>query len=320
MNFHLQFPIHPFPQKINYSHSFVFMGSCFSENISEIMNVHKFNVVENSHGVLYNPSSIAVALRRAIKNDWMTENELFFANDCWNSWEHHSRFSHPNKQKCLENINSKISETHVALKSADWLCITLGSAFVYKRGEQLVGNCHKQPQKEFVKTMLTSSEIIEEYTFLLKELIAFNPKLKVVFTISPVRYVRDGVVENNLSKARLIDAVHQLKNTKNVFYFPAYELILDDLRDYRFFKEDLVHPNEQAINYVFQKFSETNFDAETMRLFLSIKEIISAKNHRPFHASTPSHQLFLSTYTERCEKLKAAHPFLDFTEELNYFS
>ena len=205
------------------------------------------------------------------------------------------------------------------MKNADWLHITFGSAFIYKRDSQLVGNCHKQPQKEFEKLMLSTTEIVSEYKLLINELIAFNPKLKIIFTISPVRYVRDGVVDNNLSKARLIDSVHQLKS-ENVLYFPSYELIIDDLRDYRFYKDDLVHPNEQAINYVFDKFSKTNFDSNTIDLLEKIKEILSAKNHKSFNADTETHKKFLTTYFERCKKLQLENPFWDLSKEITYFS
>ncbi len=319
MNFHLQFPIPSFPQKINYSHSSLFIGSCFAENIGELMKDYKFNTQINPHGILYNPSSIAIALRRYMKIDFVTENELFFANDCWNSWEHHSRFSNPDKQKCLLEINKNISDAHVSLKNTEWLFITFGSAFAYTKSGKLVGNCHKQPQKEFSKQLLNTSEIVEEYKFLISELRKFNSKLKIVFTISPVRYVRDGVVENNLSKARLIDAVHQIKN-ENIFYFPAYELIIDDLRDYRFYKEDLVHPNEQAIEYVFEKFNKACFDDKAIALFEKIKEIISAKNHKSFNSETESHKKFQFTYLERCKKMQIENPFLDLSEEIKYFS
>ena len=318
MNFHLQFPISPFSQKINYSNSFLFLGSCFAENMGDLMSEHKFKIILNPHGVLYNPSSIAVALRRYMKIDFVTEDELFFANDCWNSLEHHSRFSNPDKQVCLTNINKSISEAHTFLKNTDWLFITFGSAYVYKKNERLVGNCHKQTQKEFAKSMLSVSEMGEEYKWLVKELLAFNPKLKIVFTISPVRYVRDGVVENNLSKSRLIETVHQL-TSKNVFYFPAYELMMDDLRDYRFYKEDLVHPNEQAINYVFEKFVSANFDETAIQLLNSIKEIIAAKNHKPFHLDTDSHKKFKVAFLERCKKMQLENPGLNLKEEINYF-
>ena len=319
MNFHLDFSIPSFPQKINYAHSSLFIGSCFAENIGYTMHQYKFKTQLNPHGILYNPLSIALALRRYMKIDFVTEGELFFSNDCWNSWEHHSRFSNPDKQKCLSEINKNISDAHVSLKNAEWLFITFGSAFVYEKNNKLIGNCHKQPQKEFTKQLLSVSEIIEEYKSLLTELKKFNPKLKIVFTVSPVRYVRDGVVENNLSKARLIDAVHQLKN-ESAFYFPAYELVMDDLRDYRFFKKDLVHPNEQAIAYVFEKFSETNFDSKTITLLEKIKEIRTAKNHKPFNSETEAHQKFKATYLERCKKMQEENSFLDLSEELKCFS
>lgn len=319
MNFHLQFPINPFSQKVNYSHSSLFLGSCFAENIGDLMLEHKFKTILNPHGILYNPLSIAVALRRYMKIDFLTDDELFFANDCWNSWEHHSRFSHPDKQICLANINKSISEAHTFLKNTDWLFITFGSAYVYKKNERLVGNCHKQAQKEFSKIMLSVSEMNDEYKLLLKELLVFNPKLKIVFTISPVRYVRDGVVENNLSKSRLIETVHQL-TSQNVFYFPAYELMMDDLRDYRFYKEDLVHPNEQAIGYIFEKFVADNFDEKAIQLFNSIKEIIVAKNHRPFHSNTDSHKKFQNNFLERCKKMQLENPELNLQEEINFFA
>jgi hypothetical protein len=321
MDFHLQFPIPSFPQKINYEHKFLFIGSCFAENIGETMQRYKFDLDINPHGVLYNPASIAVALRRYMKIDFVTENELFFANDCWNSWEHHSRFSNPDKQKCLSEINKNISDAHVSLKNAEWLFITFGSSFAYTKSGKLVGNCHKQSQKEFSKKLLSTSEIIEEYKPLISELRKLNPKLKIVFTISPVRYIRDGVVENNLSKARLIDAVHQLKNeNEKVFYFPAYELIIDDLRDYRFYKSDLVHPNQQAIDYVFEKLMQTAFSDEAKLLFNRIKAIVTAKEHRPFNPETESFGKFMKANLESCKELQKEYPLIDLGEEVDYFN
>ncbi len=318
MNFHLNFQPKPFPEKLTYQQTSLFIGSCFTESIGEEMQKHKFKTTINPNGILFNPASISMALRRYVKNDWLTENELFFANDCWNSWEHHSRFSNPDKKNGLEKINKNISSAHISLKNADWLFITFGTSFIYNRNDRVVGNCHKQPQKEFVKSMMTSAEIVLDYSKLFAELLKFNPKLKIVLTVSPVRHVKDGVVENNLSKARLIDAVHQLTG-KQVFYFPAYELVVDDLRDYRFYEEDLVHPNGQAIDYVFQKFSDANFDEKTKQLFQSLKEIVAAKEHRPFNAETAAHKKFAEEFSERCKKLQAANPEMDLKEELKYF-
>jgi GSCFA family len=322
MNFHLNFPIPAFSEKINYSNKFLFMGSCFAENIGQTMENYKFNVLINPNGVLYNPASITIALSRIIDNKTMNDSQLVFANDCWNSWEHHSRFSKPDKVQCLTEINNSITKAHQTLKQTEWLFITFGSAFVYQLNStgELVGNCHKIPQKEFTKKLLTVAEITSDYTKLLKDLIAINNNLKVVFTVSPVRYIRDGVVESNISKARLIEAVHNLvAENNNAFYFPAYELVIDDLRDYRFYKADLVHPNEQAIDYVFEKLMNTVFDQETKNIFEKIKDIITAKEHRPFNVETKSHQQFKATYLKRCKEIQKSNPFLDLKNEILYF-
>ena len=317
MNFNLTFPIPPFEQKVNYAQKFLFTGSCFAENIGEIMKAYKFNVQINPHGILFNPASIAVALRRYIDNKAMQENELFFENESWNSWEHHSRFSNSDKQICLTEINNSISSANDFIKNGDWLFITFGSAFVYRRNatNDFVGNCHKISQKEFTKQLLSVTEIVADYKIILQQLKTLNSKIKIIFTISPVRYIRDGIVENNLSKARLIEAVHELvKQHDNSFYFPAYELVIDDLRDYRFYKTDLVHPNEQAITYVFEKLMNTAFDEETKLLFEKIKDIITAKQHRPFNRNTEAYRKFKTVYSERCKQLQKEYSFLNLSD------
>lgn len=322
MKFHLNFTIPPFEQKINYAHKFLFVGSCFTENIGEIMQLHKFNVKINPNGVLYNPASMAVALRSYIDNKTIEENELFYANECWNSREHHSRFSNTDKQTCLTTINNSISSAHDFIKQTDWLFITFGSAFVYKRNDtgELVGNCHKVPQKEFTKYMLTVDEIVADYKILIQQLKALNTNLKIIFTISPVRHIREGIIENNRSKARLIEAVHELvQQNDNSFYFPAYELVIDDLRDYRFYNSDLVHPNEQAISYVFEKLMSTIFDDKTKELFEKIKDIVTAKQHRPFNSTTDAYLKFKTAYMERCSQLQKDNPILDLKDEIAWF-
>ena len=320
MQFHLPFSIPAFSEKINYSDKMLLMGSCFAENIGDTLNRYKFDVTINPHGVLYNPSSIAVALRSYVENKKLQEADLFYANETWSSKDHHSRFSNTNQQTCLTEINDAISGGHQQIKNVEWLFITFGSSFIYKRNGQLVGNCHKLPQKEFVKSMLTSAEIIEDYRSLIQELKKINKNLKIVFTVSPVRYVRDGLVENNHSKARLIEAVHHLvEEYANVFYFPAYELVMDDLRDYRFYKSDLLHPNEQAIEYVFEKLMTATFSEATKLLFGKLKDIITAKHHRPFHPETEAFVKFKNTYLIRCNELQQEFPLLNLKDELDYF-
>ncbi len=323
MNFHLEFPVSSFSKKINYHHEILLMGSCFSENIGDAMKRYKFNTGINPHGILYNPASIAVALRSYINYTKVGEKDLFNSNGRWHSWQHHSRFSDIDKQACLDKINKSISAgTHLVRKGA-WLFITFGSAFVYQHilTHQLVGNCHKIPPKEFTKSMLSVNEIINDYTLLIAELRNQNPDLKIVFTVSPVRYVRDGVVENNLSKALLIQAVHELvKLNEGVFYFPAYELVIDDLRDYRFYESDLVHPTGQAIDYVFEKFATASFDNETLELLNTIRKIVAAKEHKPFDKKADAHRKFKIQQLEFCEGLSKQYPYLNFEEEILFFS
>lgn len=322
MNFHLSFPIPPIRPGIHYSDKLLFMGSCFAENIGERMQNYKFSSIINPHGVLYNPSSIAVALKRYIKNTLLQENELFYANECWNSWEHHSRFSDTDKNVCLNTINSEITSAYTYIKEAEWLFITFGSAYTYKLNStnEFVGNCHKIPQKEFTKILLSIDEIIADYSLLMKELKTVNSKLKIIFTVSPVRYIRDGITENTLSKARLIETVHQLVHQHdNVFYFPAYELMMDDLRDYRFYKTDLVHPNEQAIGYIFEKLMDSAFSKEAKQVFEKVQDIVTATQHRPFQPHTDTYKKFKNTYLLRCKQLKKEYSFLDLQKELNYF-
>jgi len=322
MKFHLQFPVQDFKNKINYSNKFVFAGSCFAENIGELFLQYKLNSVINSHGIQYNPHSICNALQDCIESKQINESDLFFYNDLWHSWHHHSRFSNVNKEICLANINEQIQTAHHHLKQANWLIITLGSSFVYKNIElnKLVANCHKVPQKQFQKYLFTSIETEQFLEEIIQKLKSFNSQLQIIFTVSPVRYIRDGVVENNLSKARLIDAVHSTvaKHT-HCSYFPVYELVIDDLRDYRFFKEDLVHPNELAIKYVFEKFVEHTFDEKSKNILEKVKEINAAKNHRSFSEETTTVKKFKNNFLQKCFELKKEFPFLDLKSEIVYF-
>jgi hypothetical protein len=320
MKFHLDFQPPPLSTTIHYEESLFFIGSCFAENIAAQLNAHKFKVVLNPHGILYNPMSIATAIRRYMKNEPYNQQDLFYANNSFHSWDHHSRFSHPDALQCLTEINTQIHHAQQMLKNAGWLFITLGSSYVYNHQGRRVANCHKQPSAEFTKELLTVEEMLKAYRDLIADLQQWNPSLKIIFTVSPVRYVRDGVVENNRSKARLIELIHSVKDDKKVMYFPAYELMLDDLRDYRFYKPDLLHPNEQAIAYIFEKFTQAAFDQNTLQLFEKIKDIVKAKSHRVLQDHSAQHQKFQSTYFNRCRELQEHYPFLTLQEELLHFS
>jgi hypothetical protein len=321
MDFKLNFNVPPFPGKLNYEDKILLIGSCFAENIGDKLRYYKFNCVQNPHGILYNPLNAISSLNDCISNRRYTEADLFFANDCWNSFNHHSRFSNTNKEKCLEEINSSILEGHQCLKEAKWLIVTFGSAFIYKKNGAQVANCHKIPQKEFTKEIISVEEIINSFTAIISQLTVLNSQLKILFTVSPVRYIRDGLVENNLSKAILLQSVHELvKQHSNCHYFPAYEIVNDELRDYRFFKEDLVHPNEMAVNYVWEKFTEAAFDEKTKDLYEKISEILIAKEHRPFNPEGELHEAFRKSYLNKVKKLKEKYPYLSVEDELNFFN
>ena len=322
MDFRLEFTPKPFDVKINHQQNILLVGSCFTEQIGTKLANHKFAVLDNPNGILFNPSSIANSISSYINHRQYTETDLFYQNECWNSWQHHSRFSHPDKKICLSAINESQSKANVFLKNADWLLITLGSAFVYELdNKEVVANCHKVPTDKFSKRLLAADEIFADLQKMIEKAVAFNPQLKIIFTISPVRHLRDGFVENNRSKATLIQTVHQLtEKNNNCFYFPAYELIIDDLRDYRFFAEDMVHPNYAATNYVWEKFIATCIDEPSQQLMKEIAAIVAAKNHKPFNPTSEQHKKFLQTNLEKVKKLQQQFPYLNFEEEAAFFN
>ena len=335
MNFHLAFTPRPFATKINHCQKLLLIGSCFTENMGAKFKQHKFDVLENPNGILFNPISITQSITSYIDNKQYTAANLFYQNECWNSWEHHSRFSHPDQELCLQRINQSQQSAHDFLKEADWLLLTLGSAFAYTLNFSVPGttgngavmegdviaNCHKVPTDKFNKKLLPVNIITAELQQMLTAIQTINPAIKIIFTISPVRHLRDGFVENNRSKATLIEAVHALiENEENRFYFPAYELVIDDLRDYRFYAEDMVHPNYGATNYVWEKFVAACIDEPTQKLMEQINTINAAKSHKPFHPTSGQHKKFLQINLEKVKQLSNRYPYLNFEEEKIYFA
>ncbi len=322
MNFHLEFTPRPFEQKIKHHHTLLLTGSCFTENIGSKLKQLKFSVLENPNGILFNPVSIATSIRSYIENRQYTGADLFYQNEAWNSWQHHTRFSHPDKGICLQRINESQQEAHTFLKTANWLLVTVGSAFVYElENNAVVANCHKVPTDKFNKRLLTVEEVKDVLQDMLAEIFAFNPGVNVIFTISPVRHLRDGFVENNRSKAALIQAIHQLTDAdERLFYFPAYELVIDDLRDYRFYAEDMVHPNYAATNYVWDKFIAACIDEPSQALMKEINTINAAKNHKPFNPTSEQHKKFLQSNLDKIKELEKKYDYIDFAEEKKYFT
>ncbi len=317
----------PASHKINYGERLLLMGSCFTENIGLKLQAHLFETLENSHGILFNPVSVQNALMDIISNKKYTELDLFLLNDVWNSWHHHSRFSGVTQTEALDKMNGAIQEAHSYLKSAHHLVITLGSAWLYTLNENVpnhmgmvVANNHKAPANWFTKKLLQPQELLSNLQSLVAALQSFNPNLHIVFTISPVRHLREGLVENNRSKAVLIQAVHDLVSMeKNVEYFPAYEYVIDDLRDYRFYSEDLVHPNYAATQYVWEKLVDTYMSAETQSIMKQVAELQLAFNHKPFFSGSTEHQKFLLSYIEKTMHLMAQCPQLPLEKHLYFF-
>jgi hypothetical protein len=309
--------------EIAHQNKLLSMGSCFSENIGERLLDYKFSVIVNPYGILFNPIAIAQSLRQIIDYRKFSESDIFYYNQRWQSFFHHGRFANVDKKTCLNDINTGIKQTHQHIQNLGYLMLTLGTAnvFVHKKSNQIVANCHKVPSSEFERKRLTINEIMAAFEPIFNQLKAINPNLKIIFTVSPIRHIRDGLVENQRNKATLLLAVDELvKEYDFVSYFPAYELVLDDLRDYRFFKDDMIHPSKLAIDYVWDYFKKTYFSEKTSELNRQIDRLIQAKNHRPFEERSESHQKFIQNQIQKIRQLEKQFSFLNFEKELNWFS
>ncbi len=323
MKFHLDFTPKISQNQINHQQGVLFMGSCFSEHIAGKLNQLKFEVDTNPFGIIFNPKSIELAINRIITKHYFTTTDIFEKDGTWFCLETHTSLFANTQFDLLQKLNALIDEWHTKLKHTKWLVITVGSAYAYKHVEQqtTVANCHKLPNTLFEKQLLQTNDIVSDYSILIENVKSINPQLQILLTVSPVKHLRDGVIENSLSKAILIQAVHQLVSKFiNCSYFPAYELITDDLRDYRFYQADMAHPNHQAIDYVWQKFEQTYFSNETKLINEKLIDINLAVNHKPFNVEGDAFMQFKKTYYKKCEVLKQHYPWLNMEVELNYFT
>ncbi len=317
MNFSTLVNIPIAKKSINHNSSLLVLGSCFAENIGEKLTSNKFNTVVNPFGIIYNPVSIAKSLNHILNEHNFKEDDLLFFNDKWMSLQHHGSYSNSNKTECLQAINQSISLSNKQLKKANYLFVTFGSAWVYEHEKHgLVANCHKIPAKHFTKRLLEVEEIVAAYTSLIKSIKDSNADINIVFTVSPVRHAKDGLWENNLSKAVLHLSIKELtEKVDNCSYFPAYEIVMDELRDYRFFNDDLVHPTDLAVNYVWEKFSMSYFSKETIALMGNIQKIKQAATHKPFDFNSEKHQQFIKNQLTIIQELTTQFPHLNFEEE-----
>lgn len=292
---------------INLHSKNLFIGSCFSNNIGDILYKNKFQTLINPYGVLYNPKSIYNSLEFIIKNKKFKQSDLFYYNNNWISFNHHGSFSGNNADKVLENINLKNNLANKFLKISDFIFITFGTSYTYKLIEtnKIVANCHKINPNKFERELLSVENIFSDYKKIINKLKYFNPKLKIIFTVSPIRHLKDGLHQNQISKSTLILAINKInKEFSNTYYFPSYEIINDDLRDYRFYKNDLTHISNFAINYIWEKFTQFYFKNSTIAYLEKINKIIKAVNHKPFNKTSAEHQKFIKKTLYKINKLE----------------
>lgn len=311
--------IPPLKSKLTYNDSLLFVGSCFADNIGAKFKAHKFTAQVNPYGVLYNPLSVLQMLKHASDSEELKPEDIILHNGLWHSFAHHGSFSKENKSDLEEKISHQKEILKKRFDKTDYLFITWGTAWVYKYAEsnRVVANCHKIPAKRFERFRLSTQKIVADYSKWISGIKSDYPNLKIVLTVSPVRHLKDTAHGNQLSKSVLLLAAENLCNRyDHVSYFPSYEIILDELRDYRFYAEDLTHPNELAIQYIWEKMKNNFLDNDAVKLLPEIRSLMNAANHRPLKKDTPEHQKFIKSTISKIEALRRNKTMLDFSVEL----
>lgn len=316
MQFRTQIPIPKGNHSIDYNSRVVSLGSCFAVNIGEKFDYFKFQNTTNPFGIIFNPVSIEKIVRRVVEKIFFTEKDVFFSNDRWHCFEVHSELSLPDKEVFLIRLNTIIEQAHQHLLEATHVIITYGTSWIYREREQheVVANCHKLPQNQFDKELLSVEDNKEAMYRTISMLRQINPNINVIFTVSPVRHIKDGFVENQLSKAHLIAAIHSGYNSQPIThdYFPSYEIMMDELRDYRFYAEDMIHPNQTAIDYIWKLFAEAYFSAATFSTMKEIESIQKSMSHRPFNTDGEAYTKFLSQLQAKVQNVEAKFPHIRF--------
>jgi hypothetical protein len=311
------------PFKIDYSSNIMFLGSCFSEYIANKLSDNKFKVDNNPFGIVYNPLSVSLQLEKLLNEYEYTNDQLFLNDGLWCSYDHHGKFSNQDKGLCLTNINTQLQSSRQFLKSANFLFLTFGTSFVYylKETNNPLANCHKVPAGKFDRIRVSAQEIVKSFEIPFNMLRKLNPGLLLVYTVSPVRHWKDGAHENQLSKATLLLAIEELQHRyPNSLYFPSYELIMDDLRDYRFYAEDMLHPNAMAVNYIWKRFVESFMLPETLSVMKEVDKVVQASKHRPFNPDTKEFQTFVRQSLDKIVNLKNRYNIACEKEELYFRS
>ncbi len=303
---------------ITYASRIMMFGSCFSEHIGNKLDSLKFNVSNNPLGILFNPCSIQQTIQRIIEKRAFTEQDLFCREGVWNSFHLHSKFARLSIKDYLDNANEQLTVAHVFLKSATHVFITLGTAWIYalEADGSIVANCHKEKSQLFVRKRLSIEACQEALEQTIESLHSFNPSLNITFTVSPIRHWKDGAHGNQISKSTLLLAIEQIQERHpSLHYFPAYEIMMDELRDYRFYASDLLHPNEIAIQYIWERFTENRISPTTQEEMNLVERLISAVNHRPFNPDSESYHKFQEKTLDLIDEMEKKIPQLNWEKE-----
>lgn len=318
MNFRTEVPIPKSSLTIDFQDKILSLGSCFASNIAEKLSLHKFNVCNNPFGVLFNPVSIKNNIQLLINNTNEPDFRIFQYNNLWHSWFFHENFSTNNQSEIETKIQDTITKVSSSLKDAKILIITFGTAYTYSLQNEdfVVSNCHKAPVGWFKKNRLTIVEIIENYNDIINKIKNYNPEIEIIFTVSPIRHWADGAHENQLSKSILLLAIDEIvKQNEKTHYFPAYEIVMDELRDYRFYAEDMLHPNSVSINYIWELFSKSYFSNKTQNALLEIEKINKSIHHKPFFPESEAYKNHITATIEQCTKAQSKYG-IDYKKEI----
>lgn len=320
MQFFLPIDTQKISNSIDYSSDILLVGSCFAENMADKLSYFQFRNTLNPWGILFHPLAIEKMFYSVVNQVPFLENDVFCHQEVWSCFDVHSSLNTLTKEELLHAIQQKNQHLYQRLPKFSHVVITLGTAWIYQRKStgKYVANCHKIPQKEFSKKLLTVEQIVQSLHNIVDLVSKVNPDCQFIFTISPVRHIKDGVVENQRSKAHLISALHEFiqhADSDKRYYFPSYEIMMDELRDYRFYAEDMLHPNETAVAYIWEKFVETCVDKTTSEDMKKVEEIRKSLNHRPFNSNTSAHQKFLDNLNQKINTLQQKFPFMDFDKK-----
>ena len=304
---------------LSYTDEALLLGSCFAENIGQKLKDNKFHIDVNPFGTLYNPLSIAESIHKLLDPLDFKAEDLFQHENSYHSFSHHSRFSSSSEEDCLNKINARLFQSSQTLTKASRLIVTFGTAYTYilRSSGQIVSNCHKLPEKLFHRKLLTVNEIVAEWKIVLSSLIEWVPGIKILFTVSPIRHWKDGAHANQISKSTLLLAINELQKEypNQVDYFPAYEIMMDELRDYRFYADDMIHPSALAINYIWERFIENRVSKDSKEILKEWTQVKKAIDHKPFQPESTTYQEFVRQTLLKIEQIQKKMPSFDLSLE-----